>query len=191
MSSPLHLDPQSWRLAVCLLVFLAAVHAYRKLSPYFAVTWFGSGLVFGWVWAQGPVLPETLLLPVGVIYLAAALTKGLVEQGRFAGNHVLHVALAGLLTAVVAAPLEAAARAMGWPLPRGAPALLPSELDGPWLGDVPADVLLQWLLLGSAFYGLYKLLDHSGLGVALRTLLLFAAMPFLPAGVEAVWRALQ
>lgn len=190
MTSPLRLDADAWRLAVAVLAFLAAVHAYRKLSPYFAVAWFGSGLVFGWAWSTGAPLPETLLLPVTVIYIAAALTKGLVETGRFSGNHVLHVLLTGLLAATVAAPLEAAARAMGWTLPRAAPDILPAALDGPWLGGVPADAWLVWALAGAGFYGLYKLLDHSGLGATLRTPLLFVAAWFLPRGVDAVLAAL-
>ena len=190
MSSPVHLDATAWLLAVCIGSFLAATHAYRKLSPYFAIAWFGSGLVFGWSWTASHSAPEAWLLPALVTYLAAAVTKGLVETGRFSGNHVVHVLATGVFTGVVALPLEAAARAMGWTVPREAPRVLPSNWSGPWLGGVPADVVLQWMVVGAAFYGVYKLLDHIGVGAALQTVLLFAAMPFLPRGIEAALRAM-
>jgi hypothetical protein len=179
IQSPLHLDELFWRLAVVVGTFLAGVHAYRKLEPYFAITWFGAGLVFGWFFTEAHTQPEALLLPALVVYLAAALTKGIVEQGALAGNHVAHVLATGLFAAVVALPLESAARAMHWVLPRDAPDVLHGALEPRWLGGVPGEQLVLWSLVGALFYGLYKVLDHVGLGPVLQTVLLFVAMPFL------------
>jgi hypothetical protein len=175
----LNLDVGAWRLAVVIGTFLAGAHAYRKLSPYFAIAWFGSGLVFGWFWADQHAAPEALLLPALLTYLAAALTKGLVEGGRFAGNHVVHVLVTGVLTGVVALPVESAGVARGWLLPRGAPAVTGRAVDPEWLGGVPLDAVIQWSLFGTLFYGLYKLLDHIGLGGTMQTVLLFGGMPFV------------
>src|SRR4029450_4006253 len=90
ISSPVHLNGLAWTLFVTIGTALAFVHAFRKLSPYFAAGWLGGGLVFGWFWTDTRTAPEALLLPVLVTYLAAALTKGIVEQGRFAGNTLVH-----------------------------------------------------------------------------------------------------
>jgi len=173
------LGPGAWRLAVVVGVFLAGAHAYRKLSPFFAIAWFGAGAVFGWFWTEHHAAPEALLLPAFLTYIAAALTKGLVEGGRFAGNHVVHVLVTGVLTGVVALPVESAGAAMGWVLPRGAPRIFGGALDPEWLGGVPLDAVVQWSLVGTLFYGLYKLLDHIGLGGTMQTVLLFGGMPFL------------
>lgn len=170
-------------LAVC--VFLAGVHAYQKLSPYFAVTWFGSGLLFGSLWA-GRAEPESVLLPVLVVYMAAATTKGLVEtRPRFAGNHVVHVLMTGLFTGLLALPFEASAARSGWSVPRPAPRSLLGE-DPAWLGGASLDAALQWALVGLLFYGTYKLLDHIGLGKPAQTVLLFAAMPLLVTAIESL-----
>ncbi len=99
VASPVHLDAQAWLLFVVLGTFLAGVHAYRKLTPYFAITWFGAGLVFGWFWTENRTHPEALLLPAFVVYLAAAITKGVVERGSLAGNHVVHVLASGIFAA--------------------------------------------------------------------------------------------
>lgn len=172
-------DAALWRLVVVIATVLAAAHAYRKLSPYFAITWFGSGLVFGWFWTTHHAAPEALLLPALLTYLAAALTKGLVEHGRLAGNHVVHVIVTGLLTGVVAMPIESAGAAMGWVLPRGAPDFVGAAVNPAWMGGVSLDVVAQWSLIGTLFYGFYKLLDHIGLGSATQTLLLFVGAPFV------------
>jgi hypothetical protein len=180
LQSPVTLDAFAWRVFVAVAFFLAFVHAYRKLSPYFAVAWFGSALVFGWFWTEQRTSPEALLLPGFVVYLAAALTKGVVERGALAGNHLAHVLGAGLFAGLVALPLEAACATQGWTVPRGAPALTGGALDGPWFGGASADVVIQWSLLGTLFYGTYKLLDHVGVGPVVQTVALFGVMPFLP-----------
>ncbi len=179
----LHLSPDLFGLVVAAMVFLAAVHAYTKLSPYFCTCWFGAGLVFGWLWSDRPEEASAILVPVLVFYIAAAVTKGLVEtRERLAGNHVLHVVMTGVFSGVIALPLESGARVMGWAMP--APALgLKGLMDGPvdpdLLGGVPILVLVVWVIAGTVFYGAYKLLDHSGLPAAWRTVLLFVGMPFL------------
>ena len=188
LDSPLHLDATWWTLFVCLGTALAFVHAYRKLSPYFAVAWFGSGLVFGWFWTTNRTAPEALLLPVFVTYLAAALTKGVVEQGRFAGNHLVHVLCAGLFAGLVALPLEAACATMSWTTPHAAPAMNLAAIDGAWFGGANPATLVQWSLLGTLFYGTYKLLDHIGVGAVVQTIGLFAVMPFLPRFAEFLLR---
>ncbi|GJM23341.1 MAG: hypothetical protein DHS20C15_32560 [Planctomycetota bacterium] len=185
---PLHAE--HYRALVSVGFFLAAVHAWRKLSPYFAACWFGSGLVFGWFWNQGDALPETVLLPALLVYQAAAVTKGLVEtRDRVRGNHLFHVLLTGLLTGVLALPWEAAARAMSWELPRRATRDL-WGLPPDALGGVGLDATLLWVLLGTAFYGVYKLLDHTGLPRWLQTLAIFGVMPWLPRLVGAAHAAL-
>jgi hypothetical protein len=184
LNSPIHLNATWWTLFVVLATALAFVHAFRKLSPYFAAAWFGSGLVFGWFWTTNRTSPEALLLPVLVTYLAAALTKGVVEQGRFAGNHLVHVLCAGIFAGFVALPLEAAAATMHWTVPHAAPALNLHLIDGPWFGGANPAVIVQWSLLGTLFYGTYKLLDHIGVGAVLQTVGLFAVMPFLPRFAE-------
>lgn len=175
------------RLLLAAGVFLAATHAYRKLSPYFAMTWFGAGLVFGWLWAEPPRGPEVVLLPVLVVYAAAAATKGLVERGRLAGNHLVHVLVTGLLSAAVALPYEALARELGLPVPRPAGRVLLGVSPG-WLGGVTLDVALLWAIVGTVFYGAYKLLDHVGLGRPLQTVLLFAATPLMVTAAERLHR---
>lgn len=180
------LDLHHYRLFVAGGVFLAATHAYRKLSPYFAITWFGAGLVFGYLWRTGNPMPEVVLLPALVVYLAAAVTKGLVETSeRVAGNHVVHVILTGLFSGVIALPLEASARAMGWPLPRPASRVL-LGVSPDWLGGVTLDAFALWVIVGTLFYGTYKVLDHIGLGKAVQTVLLFGAMPLLVMAAERV-----
>jgi hypothetical protein len=186
LQSPVSLDARAFTLFVVVATFLAGVHAFRKLSPYFAVAWFGSGLVFGWFWTAHRTAPEALLLPALVTYLAAALTKGLVEKGSFEGNHVVHVLVAGLCAGLLALPLEAACDAMGWVTPRDAADITGGVLDGPWFGGASADLAIQWGVLGLVFYGTYKLLDHIGIGPVVQTLALFGVMPFLPRGVEVV-----
>lgn len=188
ISSPLHLDAFAWTVFVAIATALAFVHAFRKLSPYFAAAWFGSGLVFGWFWTTQRTAPEAVLLPVLVTYLAAALTKGVVEQGRFAGNHLVHVLCAGLFAGLVALPLEATCATMGWTTPRGAPVITHGLLDGPWLGGATGDLVVQWSVLGALFYGTYKLLDHIGVGPVVQTIALFGVMPFLPRFAEFLLR---
>jgi hypothetical protein len=178
------LDLGAYRLLLAGATFLAVVHAYRKLSPYFAVTWFGAGVLFAYFWGGQSAHAEVLLLPALVIYVAAAATKGLVEtRPRLAGNHPLHVLMTGALSGVLAMPFETCSRSMGWGLPRrvGRPLL---GVDADWLGGVPLDAVLLWALAGACFYGLYKVLDHIGLGRALQTVLLFGAAPFLGQGVD-------
>lgn len=185
------LDLAGYRLLVALATFLAAVHAWRKLSPYFSACWFGSGLVFGWCWAGAGAGPEAVLLPVLVIYQAAAVTKGLVEtRPRIAGNHVLHVLMTGVLSAALALPWEAAARAASWPRPRVAERELFGIDTAGFLGGLQLDLVLLWCLVGIAFYGAYKLLDHSGLSRTLQTLVVFGVMPFLVRLVSAAHAAL-
>jgi hypothetical protein len=163
---------------------LAALHAWRKLSPYFAATWFGAGLAFGWTWTSRRDSAAALLLPVLVVYLSAALTKGLVERGRLAGRHVVHVLMTGCLAGLVALPLESSALAMGWSTPRGAPGLSHWFSRPDWTGGVPGALVVQWMLVGLLFYGVYKLLDHAGLGRGVQAVLIVGAAPFLPLAVE-------
>ncbi|HZM01179.1 MAG TPA: hypothetical protein VFD43_13110 [Planctomycetota bacterium] len=173
-----------WQLFVAIATLLAFVHAYRKLTPFFAVTWFGAGLVFGWFWTGHRSSPEAVLLPVLVVYLAAAVAKGIVERGALAGNHLVHVLAAGVFGGLIAWPLESSARAMGWITPRGSALRLWPLGDHAWSAGVPPELLLQWAVACTLFYGVYKLLDHIGLGATLQTLVLFGAMPFLPRLVE-------
>jgi hypothetical protein len=180
----MHIGPTTWMLFVVGGTALAALHAWRKLSPYFAMTWFGAGLLFGWSWTSRRDSAAALLLPVLVVYLSAALTKGLVERGRFAGNHVVHVLMTGVLAGLIALPLESSALAMGWSTPRGAPGLAHWFSRPGWTGGVPGALIVQWMLIGLIFYGVYKLLDHAGLGRGLQALLILLAAPFLPRVVE-------
>ncbi len=184
------LTTTNWQLLLAGGTFLAGVHAFRKLSPYFAITWFGSALVFAWFWTSHDSSPEALLLPGLVVYLGAALSKGLVEQGSLAGNHIVHVLATGVLTGLVALPLESVAIGMNLLTPRDAPLFTPGWLDGAWMGGVSTDLFLQWMLVGAVFYGTYKILDHIGLGSVLQTILLFAVMPFLPLGIDKLIAAL-
>jgi hypothetical protein len=186
----IHIGATAWMLFVAGSTALAALHAWRKLSPAFAATWFGAGLAFGCVWTSRRDSVAALLLPVLVVYLAAALTKGLVERGPLAGRHGVHVLLTGVLTGLVALPLESSALAMGWSTPRGTVGAAHWSLPPGWTGGVPAALVLQWMLVGLVFYGVYKLLDHSGLGRVLQALLILVAAPFLPRVVEGLMDAL-
>ena len=179
----LEISLATYRVIVGVCVFLAAVHAWTKLSPEFAASWFGGGLVFGWCWAPAGAGPEAVLLPVLVVYEAAAVTKGLVEtRDRLRGNHVLHVLMTGALTAILALPWEAAARAASWPRPRAADRDL-YGLSSEILGGSGPDLILLWALVGLGFYGAFKIIDHSGLPRALQVLVVFAGMPFLARGL--------
>jgi hypothetical protein len=182
----IHVGPGEWRLFVVVLTVLAFAHGYRKLSPFFAVTWFGAGLIFGWFFTDHRSSPEALLLPVLVVYLAAAVAKGVVERGALAGNHIVHVLATGVFGALIALPLESSAAAMGWTTPRSTFIRLWAQSEHTWTGGVPLELPLQWAVLSTLFYGVYKLLDHVGLGATLQTIVLFGAMPFLPRGVEAI-----
>lgn len=179
---------REWRLFVAVATFVAFVHAYRKLSPFFAVTWFGAGLVYGWFWTDHRSSPEALLLPALVVYLAAAVAKGVVERGALAGNHLVHVIAGGAFTGLIALPLESSAAAVGWVTPRAPAFVFWPYAKHTWTGGVPVELILQWMVLGTLFYGTYKLLDHVGLGPAMQTVALFVAMPFLPRLVDAVMR---
>jgi len=181
----IHIGAAEWRLFVVVATLLAFVHAYRKLTPFFAVSWFGAALVFGWFWTSQRSSPEALLLPGLVVYLAAAVAKGVVERGSLAGNHIVHVLAAGVFGGLIAWPLESSARAMGWTLPRGSSLHLWTLPDHAWTSGVPPELLLQWTVLCTLFYGLYKLLDHVGLGATLQIVVLLGAMPFLPRLIDA------
>lgn len=178
----LHVEPWHYRAFVTVLTGLAFVHAYRKLSPYFAATWFGAAGVFAWIWARGVSPPESFLLPGLVVYTAAAITKGVVEtRDGVRGNHVVHVVMTGVFTGLLVLPFEAAARAMTWTLPHPGT----RHLFGlPELGGVPAGSVALWSILGLLFYGSYKVLDHVGLGPAVQAVVLFAVTPFL---ARAMW----
>ncbi len=175
-------DHEGLRLFLALGFFFAGAHAYAKLSPYFAATWFGAGLVFGYFWTGRQADLESLLTPALVFYIAAAATKGLVESREgLAGNHVVHVLFTGLFSGIAALPLLACAQLLGVDLP--------GESVGPaFLSDVPASVLghvsptlfAAWVVAGTVFYGAYKTLDHVGLGKPLQTIALFVSAAFLP-----------
>jgi len=181
------LDLGAWRLLLAVATFLAACHAWRKLSPYFAATWFGSGLVFGYLWAGGRGDPEAVLPSLLLIYLAAALSKGLVEsRPALAGNHPAHVVVTALVAGLLALPLESAARQCGWPLPRSHAGEL-WGVSADWLGGVPLAAAVDLSIAAGLFYGTYKVLDHIGLGQgALQTVLHFGAMPFLVGAANAL-----
>ena len=184
--SGLDLDLGAYQVVVAVATFLAAIHAWTKLSPEFAGSWFGAGLVFGWSWAPRGAGPEAVLLPVLVVYEAAAVTKGLVEtRDRVRGNHVVHVIMTGLLSAVLALPWEAAARAAGWPRPR-TPGRELWGVPADALGGVGLDTVALWTILGGLFYGAFKVVDHSGLPRGLQVLVLFGGVPFLPRAVDAL-----
>lgn len=178
------LDADGYRLVVVVATFLAAAHAWRKLSPFFAAHWFGAGLVFGWLWTDARAAPEAVLLPALVVYTAAAITKGLVEtRDGVRGNHLVHVLLTGLFAGWLALPFEFAARAAGFTLPR----VLDGELFGvgahATLG-VPLGAVWAWTVLGGVFYGAYKLFDHCGLPKAAQSVVVFGAQPLLVLAVE-------
>ncbi len=182
--SQIGLSVEHYRLFVCLATFLASTHAYCKVSPFFSITWFGSSLVLGWFWSEGTAQPEAILLPGLVVYVAAALTKGIVEsRPRLRGNHLVHVIVTGLFTGVVSLPLESAARTQNWVLPREISGSL-LGLDAGWFGGTAPLAFATWGVLGTLYYGLYKLLDHAGLGGAAQVVLLFAATPFVGEGVQ-------
>jgi hypothetical protein len=173
----IHLDESSWRVIVVVAFALAALHAWTKLSRLFALTWFGAGVEYAWFALGRQATLEALVLPAFVIYLAAALTKGLVERGRFRGNHLLHVVATGVFSGLVVLPLASAAMGMGWP---GTHELGGAAPSGPWIGGVPAGLVVRWVVTGGLFYGTYKLLDHAGLGRLLQVPALAVSMVFLP-----------
>ena len=174
------IDAEGYKLFLAVGFFLAAVHAHSKLSPYFAATWFGSGLVFAYFWADRFAL-ELLLLPPLLFYMAAAATKGLVEtRPSVRGNHVVHVIMTGVFSGVVALPLLASADAMDWNVPDGAPDLrFLSDIGAFWLGGVDPSAVAMWMVAGTVFYGVYKILDHIGIGRPAQTVLQFGVAPFL------------
>ena len=186
-------DASDWRWVVAISVFLVGVHAYRKLSPYFAVTWIGAGALFGALWcADGfewpaQVRSEVVLLPVSLFYLAAALTKGIVEtRDRLRGNHFFHVLMTGVFAGLLGLSLKSSADASGFHLQSfGIDGNLLSS-SGMEIGGVPLAVGLGWAVAASAFYGIYKLFDHAGLSKPLQTVVLFVSMPFLVQGVKAL-----
>ncbi len=197
-----------YRLALLVATFLVAVHAYRKLSPYFAMTWLGAGLLFGALWGSpswrlpDAVRPEVVLLPAVLFYLSAAVTKGLVEtRDGVRGNHFVHVLMTGVIGGVLALPIEYAGRTAAWQLPStGVPernglddvvgglvgAAEEGVIGATELAGVPLAVVAGWAVAATAFYGTYKILDHIGLSKALQCVLLFVAMPFVVQGVEAL-----
>ena len=135
-----------------------------------------------YVWGGRSSALEVVLLPALVFYMAAAATKGLVEtRPSLAGNHVVHVLATGLFSGVVALPILAAAAAAGWTVPGGTPSLSwTSRLDPDWFGGVDPDRVLLWMVAGTVFYGVYKALDHIGLGRPLQTVAVFGLAPFFP-----------
>lgn len=184
----LELEPWHYRVFVAVLTGLAFVHAHRKLSPYFAATWFGAAGTFAWIWAKGVSPPESFLLPGLVVYMAAAITKGVVEtRDGVRGNHFVHVVMTGLFTGLLVLPFEAAARAMTWNLPHYGPG---DVLGLPSLGGVPSGSVVLWMVVGFVFYGTYKVLDHIGIGPAVQAVAVFAVTPFLARVVWFVQEAL-
>ncbi len=178
----LDLEPWHYRAFITICTGLAFVHAHRKLSPYFAATWFGAAGVMSFIWMTGTSPPESFLLPGLVIYMAAAVTKGIVEtRDGVRGNHFVHVVMTGLFTGLLVLPFEAVARAMTWNLPLASPGMI---LGIPELGGVPSGSIAMWMVVGFLFYGTYKVLDHIGLSPALQAVVLFAATPFL---ARALW----
>lgn len=177
---------EGYKLFLAVGFILAGAHAHTKLSPYFAATWFGSGLVFSYAFAGRDSALELVLLPPLVFYMAAATTKGLVEtRESLRGNHVVHVLATGLFSGVVALPLLAAADGMGWAAPGAVPSLgFLSGVDPAWLGGVAPGAVVLWMMAGFVFYGVYKILDHTGLGRPAQTVLQFGAAWFLPALVS-------
>ncbi|RKY18083.1 MAG: hypothetical protein DRQ55_14250 [Planctomycetota bacterium] len=174
-----------WRLFVVVLTVLAAGHAHVKVSPFFAITWFGAAALFGWFWADGRGGPAVVLLPGLVVYSAAAITKGLVERrASLSGAHSLHVVLTGLLSGLLALPFESLARAMGWPLPRPTGRVL-LGVEASWMGGVTLDTVASWGAAGFLLYGVYKVLDHIGLPRWLQVPALLGSMPFVASA--AVW----
>jgi hypothetical protein len=161
------------------LAVLCASHAHRQVSPFFAITWWGASLIFGWFWADGRPAPELVLLPGIVIYTAAAVTKGLLEtRPSLAGAHSLHVVMTGVLSGLLALPFESVARAMGWSVPRPAGRTL-LWVKSEWLGGVTLDAAAAWGIAGFLLYGVYKVLDHIGLPKGNQVIALLASMPFV------------
>lgn len=184
MSAPVDIGLHDYQAFLTAATVFAAAHAYRKLSPFFCVSWFGAGWIFAYLWTQARPAPEVVLLPPLVFYLAAALTKGLVEtRASVQGNHLVHVAMTGVLSGVVALPLIAVAGAMGWSVPRPASRVLLS-VNGSWLGGPTLDAVWLWIAAGGVFYGAYKLFDHVGLSRGWQLVLLFGSTPFLVMGAE-------
>jgi hypothetical protein len=109
---------------------LAFVHAYRKLRRISRRR--GSGAASCRLVLTHPQRARALLLPVLVTYLAAALTKGVVEQG-LRGQPPRARLCAGIFAGFVALPLEAAAATMKWTVPHGAPASTRRDRR-PWFG---------------------------------------------------------
>lgn len=175
-------DVEGLRLFLAVGFFLAGAHAHSKLSPFFAATWFGAALVFAWFWSGGDGDVESLLTPGLVFYVAAAATKGLVEnRERLAGNHVVHVLITGLISGAVVMPLLAGAQLLGAHLPgeRSGPVFL-SDVPAGWLGHVSPTLVASWVVAGTLFYGVYKILDHVELGKPLQTIAVFVSAAFLP-----------
>ena len=161
--------------ALCVLVVLAIVHAGVKLSSGFAWRWFVGAALFGATWGLGGRLaapsaaPLALLVPAFVFYVAAAVTKGIVEStDALAGRHVVHVLMTGVFAVAIAWPHEVLWR------------------EGGWVEVSPASArALAWGVAAFLFYGAYKLVDHARWPAAARVLVLLLAMPALGAALAA------
>jgi hypothetical protein len=173
----IHLDERAWQVALAAATALAVLHAWRKLSLAFAWTWFAAAAEYAWFALDRQAAFEALAVPGLVVYLAAAVTKGLVERGRFKGNHLLHVLATGAFSGLIALPLASAALGMGWSGTHELGGLAPY---GPFVGGVATGLVVTWMLTGAVFYGTYKLIDHSGFGRTLQVAALAVAMAFLP-----------
>lgn len=161
--------------AMLALAGLCGVHAWCKLSPAFARRWFTSAVLFAVTWRLGGRLgppsgdPLAVAAPLLVIYLAAAVTKGIVEATRaLAGRHAVHVVMTGLFAAAIAWPHEALWSQRGWVA-----------------ASPPRAALAAWGAAALVFYGTYKLVDHAAWPDALRWLVLVLAMPGLGAVLAA------
>ena len=159
--------------AMVVLVALAALHAWTKLSPRFARRWFGSAVLFGATWTlagrlelpTGDVL--ALIVPAFVFYVAAAVTKGLVEStDALAGRHVVHVVMTALFAVAIAWPHERLWRERAW---------FPTSSE--------VSIALAWGAAAFVFYGTYKLVDHSTWSQNTQRVALAVAMPALGAAL--------